>query len=151
MDDHVENDRIWEARSQYDTAHRNDWPEGNDMFSRYIGQHVHQDFWERELECQLRGWRESINCKISQVGVMLPSFKALRELSIEVTSLRNPTVTPRWNYLSDNSIGQIITGLPVNLVNLTLDTYASGFVRNTNLVRPKTLLSPTRACTNLKM
>lgn len=143
---------FFEDQDQYDAYRRfeddrwNDWPEGVQMYFDPHTRHRSQDFWESQLEGRLRVWRACINSKLFQLSGLLPAFQNLRELCIEASGVQGAPVTPKWNYLSDSSMGAIISHLPASLKSLTLDTCASGFVHNTKLVCPDNLLDRTHMC-----
>ncbi len=76
----------------------------------------------KELEYRLSNWRGRLNDRLSRFAEILPASKELCEVKIETT------LTPRWDYIFTPSMGKLLTSLPLNVTNLTLDTHASHFL-----------------------
>ena len=108
------------------------WPrisdEDDHWFESYEGAIVYRDRVGadeieevRELESRLPSWRGRLNESLFRFAELLPAFKKLREVKIETT------LTPRWDYIFAASMGRLLTSLPSNVTNLTLDTHACRF------------------------
>ena len=80
--------------------------------------------WSVE-ERRLLAWRKRVNNKLTELAGLLPAIKGLEELSFEASSEHDGTVGPRWDYLTGESVVNLIYSLPSGLKNLTFDTSGS--------------------------
>ena len=84
--------------------------------------------WDKEMEQQLRPWRASTNYLLTELARTLPAFKQLEELNFQASSRDEATQGPRWDYIFDSPMRDVISNLPPTLRNFTLDTCGSNII-----------------------
>ena len=85
-----------------------------------------QDVWRWQGEMRkLHQWGGRINKKLVELAAILRHSKAMKEFSLEASSEDDDGQVPRWDYLHDTTIRILISSLPSNLCNLTLDMCGS--------------------------
>lgn len=75
-----------------------------------------------------QAWMRRINTKMMELADRLASFTSLEQFMFEASSEREETVGPRWDYISDVTLGKLIARLPDCLTTLTLDTCGTEIV-----------------------
>lgn len=93
-------------------------PEGDPVKGR------NRQHWRREQRT-LHQWAGRINKKLIELAATLPNSRMLEEFSLEASSEYDSDQGPRWDYLHNSTIRTLVSSLPPNLNNLTLDMCGS--------------------------
>ena len=85
-----------------------------------------QYVWDGKVRHQLRKWAANVNDSLKKLGdKSLSKFERLEMVSFRATSEDQDQVGPRWDYISDHALQNLVLNLPSQLTTLTLDTCGS--------------------------
>ena len=115
-DDESDDNHLDELRDDWTTALPRITDDGMEMCD-----------WTVE-ERRLLAWRKRVNDKLAELAGWLPAIKGLEELSFEASSEHEGTAGPRWDYIIEESVANLITSLPAGLNHLTFDTSGSTII-----------------------